>query len=175
MKPEWRTQAVVAMCRQMLDTGVFDVLPILADALEDAGCDDATLLAECRDDRDPKYVSRTLQRRLVNLVYSEETAAAVRWLEEFAGTVEQDYGEGDYEYHNYASIIEVGREAVAQGSYCFSTTAAPDHFQGSAKTEFFRNWALATGNPVPGGASADDADDADDYEDDDGIYFRCAC
>jgi hypothetical protein len=30
-------------------TGAFDELPVLADALEDAGCDDPAVLAHCRD------------------------------------------------------------------------------------------------------------------------------
>ncbi|VTT96443.1 Uncharacterized protein OS=Sorangium cellulosum (strain So ce56) GN=sce5710 PE=4 SV=1 [Gemmataceae bacterium] len=46
--PAWRTSTVVALCRQMDESGDFSIVPILADALEDAGCDDVTLLQCCR-------------------------------------------------------------------------------------------------------------------------------
>lgn len=46
--PMWRTSTVVALCRQMDESGDFSIVPILADALEDAGCDDVTLLQCCR-------------------------------------------------------------------------------------------------------------------------------
>lgn len=44
IRPEWRTEAVVAIARGILD-GNDRAAPVLADALEDAGCDDALLLA----------------------------------------------------------------------------------------------------------------------------------
>jgi hypothetical protein len=47
----WRAAnggAVVALAQSIYNEGKFDLLPILADALEDAGCTDADLLAHCR-------------------------------------------------------------------------------------------------------------------------------
>src|SRR5687768_9233531 len=73
MTPEWRTTTVLALCRRMLDTRQFDALPILADALQDAGCSNEKLLAQCRE----LETKPVLAERLVNLVYSDETAAAV--------------------------------------------------------------------------------------------------
>lgn len=46
--PDWRTDTAVALARRMYDARDFSLLPILADALEDAGCDAADLLAHCR-------------------------------------------------------------------------------------------------------------------------------
>jgi hypothetical protein len=46
--PEWRTDAAVALARQMYDSRDFSAMPILADALQDAGCDNADILAHCR-------------------------------------------------------------------------------------------------------------------------------
>lgn len=46
--PEWRTSTVVALARQMDGTGDFSAVPILADALQDAGCTDEVMLARCR-------------------------------------------------------------------------------------------------------------------------------
>ncbi|WP_246523628.1 hypothetical protein [Gemmata palustris] len=47
-KPEWRTTNVLPMARGMYDTRDFSAMPILADALQDAGCTDTTILNHCR-------------------------------------------------------------------------------------------------------------------------------
>ncbi len=48
----WRSQPVVALARgTAYEERTFEQLPILADALEDAGCDAAGLLAHCRKSR----------------------------------------------------------------------------------------------------------------------------
>lgn len=47
-EPEWRTEAVVALSRGIYDDRAFERLPVLADALEDAGCADPDILAHCR-------------------------------------------------------------------------------------------------------------------------------
>lgn len=46
--PDWRTETVLAMARGVYERGETDAMPILADALQDVGCDDAHLLAHCR-------------------------------------------------------------------------------------------------------------------------------
>jgi hypothetical protein len=46
--PSWRTSAVVALAGQMYESRDFGEMPILADALEDAGCDNADVIAHCR-------------------------------------------------------------------------------------------------------------------------------
>jgi hypothetical protein len=46
--PRWRTSDVRALARGIHRDQAFDRLPILADALQDAGCDDETVLAHCR-------------------------------------------------------------------------------------------------------------------------------
>jgi hypothetical protein len=45
---EWRTETAVALARQMYDSRDFSAMPILADALQDAGCDSAEILDHCR-------------------------------------------------------------------------------------------------------------------------------
>jgi len=52
--PEWRTETVVAVARQMFQRREYASSPILADALEDAGCDDTDLLAHLRDTAAPR-------------------------------------------------------------------------------------------------------------------------
>ena len=46
--PEWRTGAAVALARQMYESREFSAMPILADALQDAGCDTDAILSHCR-------------------------------------------------------------------------------------------------------------------------------
>jgi hypothetical protein len=45
---EWKTPTVVAIARGIAADGAFDRLPVLADALEDAGCESLPVLAHCR-------------------------------------------------------------------------------------------------------------------------------
>jgi hypothetical protein len=51
--PAWRTSDVVALARGIYDDRAFDRMPILADALQDAGCNNDDILAHCRDTGTP--------------------------------------------------------------------------------------------------------------------------
>ncbi|WP_232069497.1 hypothetical protein [Gemmata massiliana] len=44
----WRTATAVTLAAQMYDSRDFSAMPILADALQDAGCDSADVLDHCR-------------------------------------------------------------------------------------------------------------------------------
>lgn len=46
--PLWRTATAAALARQMYESRDFSAMPILADALQDAGCDHEEILAHCR-------------------------------------------------------------------------------------------------------------------------------
>ena len=46
--PNWRTETVVALASGIYAERAFDRMPILADALEEAGCDHADVLSHCR-------------------------------------------------------------------------------------------------------------------------------
>ena len=156
MNQQLRTTTVLALCRRMLDAREFDALPILADALQDAGCTDEKLLRQCRDAK----LEPVPAERLVNLVYSDETAAAVRWLEKFARDVGYD---DDPPMYRYEDIVEAGRIAVADGGYCWGTDEGAEFFyEDDNRREFFRNWSLVTGVPVPEEVQQQ-------------IGFRCAC
>ncbi|VTR96472.1 Uncharacterized protein (Fragment) OS=uncultured bacterium PE=4 SV=1 [Gemmata massiliana] len=48
--PSWRTSTVVALAAQMYESRDFSAMPILADALQDVGCDSADVLDHCRND-----------------------------------------------------------------------------------------------------------------------------
>lgn len=47
--PDWRTDTTLALARQMYESRDFGAMPILADALQDAGCENDDILAHCRD------------------------------------------------------------------------------------------------------------------------------
>jgi hypothetical protein len=46
--PAWRSESAVALARTAYESRNFTLLPILADALEEAGCDHADILSHCR-------------------------------------------------------------------------------------------------------------------------------
>ncbi len=51
--PSWRTDTAMSLARTMYDSRDFSAMPILADALQDAGCDNEDILNHCRD---PKQI-----------------------------------------------------------------------------------------------------------------------
>ncbi len=47
--PRWRTEHTAGLALRMYDDRDFAAMPILADALEEAGCENADILAHCRE------------------------------------------------------------------------------------------------------------------------------
>jgi hypothetical protein len=47
--PVWRTDTAVSLAKRMYESRDFSPMPILADALQDAGCDSDDILNHCRD------------------------------------------------------------------------------------------------------------------------------
>lgn len=48
LDPSWLTSIVTAIAKQMYESRDFSPMPILADALQDAGCDNTVILDHCR-------------------------------------------------------------------------------------------------------------------------------
>jgi hypothetical protein len=48
INPSWLTSTVLTLAEGIYDERAFDRLPILADALQDAGCENADILNHCR-------------------------------------------------------------------------------------------------------------------------------
>lgn len=48
LDPAWRTDNAVLLALQMYGSRDFSAMPILADALQDAGCNNDDILAHCR-------------------------------------------------------------------------------------------------------------------------------
>ena len=51
LDPSWLTTTVIALAEGIYQDRAFDRLPILADALQDSGCDNEDVLNHCRSDR----------------------------------------------------------------------------------------------------------------------------
>jgi hypothetical protein len=51
VEPAWRTADVLLLARGIYAEKAFDRMPILADALQDAGCANSAVLEHCRDTR----------------------------------------------------------------------------------------------------------------------------
>ncbi len=49
INPAWRTSDVMLLAQRIYDAREFGAMPILADALQDAGCDSDDILNHCRD------------------------------------------------------------------------------------------------------------------------------
>ncbi len=47
---DWRTSTTIALASQMYESRDFSAMPILADALQDAGCADENILSHCREE-----------------------------------------------------------------------------------------------------------------------------
>jgi hypothetical protein len=47
--PAWRTDTALSLAHQMYESRDFGAMPILADALQDAGCENDDILNHCRD------------------------------------------------------------------------------------------------------------------------------
>ncbi|MCE9562012.1 MAG: hypothetical protein K8U57_08150 [Planctomycetes bacterium] len=53
VEPPWLTDTVVLLARQIYETEDFSLMPILGDALQDAGCENVDVLEHCRDESLP--------------------------------------------------------------------------------------------------------------------------
>jgi len=49
--PAWLTETVLVLARQMYESQDFSVMPILSDALQDAGCANTDVLRHCQDEK----------------------------------------------------------------------------------------------------------------------------
>jgi hypothetical protein len=49
--PAWRTSTAIGLASTMYESRNFNAMPILADALQDAGCENEHILTHCRDEQ----------------------------------------------------------------------------------------------------------------------------
>lgn len=89
--PQWRSPTVLELCQAMRQTQQFDALPVLADALLEAGCTDGGLVASLQGPLSPVEAVTLVAR-----VYSDESRAAVDEIDKIAATIgsPEHYDEG---------------------------------------------------------------------------------
>ncbi|MBA4186427.1 MAG: hypothetical protein C0467_00265 [Planctomycetaceae bacterium] len=51
LNTDWRSDTVISLARGMYESRDFSPMPILADALQDTGCDNDDILGHCRDEK----------------------------------------------------------------------------------------------------------------------------
>jgi uncharacterized protein (TIGR02996 family) len=93
----------------------------------------------------------------------------LKWInyedEEFDEQTQEFKGKGTFSGpHTYKDAIQAGYDAVAGRGYTFGSDAGAEFFwEGESNSEeFFRNWSIVTGVPVPQSVI-------------DNPPFRCAC
>lgn len=94
VKPEWRTENVIGICHSMRESQDFSAAPILADALQDAGCDDEELLSFLRRPEGGSYADFAAA---VACVLSDGAREAVAWVVKCAEELGPNYGYESYE------------------------------------------------------------------------------
>ena len=126
MSEAWRTPTVVSICEAIKQTEDYTALPILADALDDADYPDQWVLKGLRSG----VMNPIEAQRLIALLHSEESAQAVKKIDELAEQMGARLfeNEGDNEYDapkptTYERLMRIGnRYITADGSYAAYTT-----------------------------------------------------
>lgn len=144
MNHSWRTKNVVAICQAMRETDDYSACPVLADALDDAGCDDVDLLSSLRSFRDTCRL-----QRLVAIVYSKETEEAVRQIEKFAESLgcrafsEEGDDYGERVPVTYERLMRVGDRWTNSSSQWidYTTERGSDDLRDGGMYDFDKLWS----------------------------------
>ena len=152
----WRTSTVVDLCQAMRETRDYSALPILADALQDAGYPDEEVLEQLRSG--PSEIDA---QRLVALIYSAKTAESVAWIEAFASELgsPERYGEPLGPEMTYSTLMEAANRWVKDEES--TDMGTNDTFQDlyGKFPEFWMHYEIVTGMK-PKSASS---------------FFACSC
>ncbi len=145
-RPEgyWRTPTVMALCENMRKQNNYEAMPILADALEDAGYEDKAILNQCRIERPYGFEPQ----RIVCLIMGGETEASVRWIEDFADSIDQTYNR----------LMDSAEQWITEERYTRDDTEAyKEHWD--KFEEFWEHYEIVTGMEVKDKSS----------------FFTCSC
>lgn len=160
MNQNWLTSTVFALCNGMRTRDDYSELPLLADALEEAGCDDAKLLD---DFRHVGRLSHVMAQRQVCLILGGEYAESVAWLEQFTKTADCPYYEDtvsaaqgiNTRAEEREDDFEIqGRIYDMSGYYRIENDGEYLHFGGrdahsDIPPEFWEHVARVTGKDIP--------------------------
>lgn len=169
--PKWRTDTVLALCRTIRETEDYNACPILADALQDAGCDDEQLLDALRGP--PAFPYSPVLVAVVNEPVG--AARAVKAIEDLAARLGPHQTE-DYDYVTGAStpgrVQEMNFEVLmtagrgADGLIQYGSDSWRDEMTNEAYDLFWKSYAVLTGEAPP----------ADTYYPDKLVRFiGCSC
>ena len=174
----WRTSTVVGICQRIRETADYSALPILADALQDADCDDAKVLKQLRSDFKP-----TRALRLVCLIQGGKPAEAVEWMDGFVKEFRDGYyadakgewvDDEDEEQRNrpgvkyvqefalsYDDIMEAAEAYLKNGDwYCLPFDTPDVAYDPAMAKLFWKHYETITGTKV---GKKDE------------LFFNCAC
>lgn len=174
----WRTSTVVGICKRIRETGDYSALPILADALQDANCDDAEVLKQLRSEMTPPSALR-----LVCLIHGGKTAEAVEWMDGFVKEFSDCYYQNakgewvddeDEEQRNrpgvkyieefalsYDDLMEAAEAYVKDGDwYCLPFDTPEVAYDPAMTKQFWKHYETITGTKV--GKKVE-------------MFFHCAC
>jgi len=132
----WRTPTVLSMCQQIREKRDHYALPILADALEDAGYADADILAKLRET--PHNAGRANEAaRLACLIEGGERAEAVEWLDNLAAELDITYN----------ALMEAADAWVLHGDYTtqYGSEWWRDTLDCSRAPHFWQRYEIVTG------------------------------
>lgn len=153
MKPEWRTDTVVAICKTIRQDQDFSACPILADALEDAGCDDPELLTNLRQPSGD-YVTDSC---LVAAVLSPDANAAVLGITALAEELGDSDGYGGDENSvvqemTFRVLMEAALDSLdgGYGITQYGSESWRDHMNKYRYEEFWKNFEILTGRKPKG-------------------------
>jgi hypothetical protein len=152
-RPEWRTPTVVSLCKAMRAEKNYEAMPILADALEEAGFPDAKKLKKFRSRMDALNAQRD-----VCLIVGGELADAVHWMDGYVAKVcpydvvgtgdeemDRRYGLGgtiEDAYRAFVRRVVDEREIFYHGRDCHSSGDVKD------AEDLYRNLSLITGEYI---------------------------
>jgi hypothetical protein len=155
IKPEWRTSTVIALCQHMRDAQDFAAMPILADALQDADCDNENLLQVLRFGSG-NYAE---DAAIVAMIKSPDAATSVRWLLAFADAHDGSGYEDHYSRKwTYQDFMEAAANYLRTGDYITGGTELEAE---SVPDVFWDHYQAITGQQVP--------------ESKRGSFFSCSC
>jgi hypothetical protein len=150
IKPEWRTSTVVSLCESMRECQDYSALPILADALQDAGCDDDSTLSALR-----ATLPHWKGERVAAIIYSNASAAAVAWVDAYADSLgPEGYpsnnwdSDGDDPTMTYQRLMESAHEYAKTGESPFNSMNYSNASCDPEYNEFWRNFTTITGVTV---------------------------
>ncbi len=155
MKPEWRTDTVIQLCLAMRQTQEYSALPILADALQDAGCDDEFMLERLRG----TAKSDPWGEVQVALVLDDGAAESLKWLKDFADSKREDSYGNTVNFEEMMSVAKMRTEGKYEWINEQGSQSWEMYGDGEAK-EFWKHYQIATGTVV---------------DDDEANIFSCSC